>query len=156
MRCAGIIIYPKYLNEKELAAIISSTNVPIIVINHTVEDRPHCSITTDHYQSAFKMMEYIIHQGHKDIAIIRGNVCSGTDQLRYKAYRDVLDKYNLPYQRAYEEQGNWTLEGGFSAAQRLLKASRNFTAVMACNDDMAIGASKVFKSAGVSASYSAY
>ncbi|MFA0142097.1 LacI family transcriptional regulator [Vibrio kanaloae] len=149
MRCAGIIIYPKYLNEKELAAIISSTDVPIMVINHAVEELPHCSITTDHYQSAFKMMEYIVHQGHKDIAIIRGNVCSGTDQLRYQAYRDVLAKYNLPCQKGYEEQGNWMLEGGFSAAQRLLQSSGNFTAVMACNDDMAIGASKAFKNAGL-------
>ncbi|MGR5285496.1 LacI family DNA-binding transcriptional regulator [Vibrio maritimus] len=149
MRCAGIIIYPKYLNEKELATIISNTDVPIMVINHTVEELPHCSITTNHYQSAFQMMEYIVEQGHKDIAIIRGNVCSGTDQLRYQAYRDVLKKHQLPYKKVYEQQGNWTLEGGFLAAQNLLQASADVTAVMACNDDMAIGASKAFNKAGV-------
>lgn len=149
MRCAGIIVYPKYLNEGELASIISSTDVPIMVINHTLEALPHCAVTTDHYRSACNMMEYIIAQGHKQIAVIRGNVYSGTDKARYQAYRDVLTKYNLPYQPAYEQQGNWTLAGGFAAAQRLLQEAVKFTAVMACNDDMAIGASKAFKDAGL-------
>ncbi|MCG3727316.1 LacI family transcriptional regulator [Vibrio cincinnatiensis] len=150
MRCAGIIIYPKYLNEKELASIIASSDIPIMVINHKIEERPQYAITTDHYQSALKMMEYIVEQGHKQIAIIRGNVCSGTDKQRYQAYRDVLEKYHLPYQGNQEQQGNWTLKGGYLAAQRILETSPQITAVLACNDEMAIGASKAFKKAGLS------
>ncbi|NNN44265.1 MULTISPECIES: LacI family DNA-binding transcriptional regulator [unclassified Vibrio] len=150
MCCTGIIIYPKYLNDKELASIISNADIPIMVINHDIEELPQYAITTDHYQSAVKMMEYIVGQGHKHIAIIRGNVCSGTDKQRYQAYRDVLAKYHLPYQCEREQQGNWTLEGGYLAAQRLLETSVQVTAVLACNDDMAIGASKAFKKAGLS------
>lgn len=149
MRCTGIIIYPKYLNDKELASIISNADIPIMVINHDIEELPQYAITTDHYQSAVKMMEYIVGQGHKHIAIIRGNVCSGTDKQRYQAYRDVLAKYHLPYQCEREQQGNWTLEGGYLAAQRMLETSVQVTAVLACNDDMAIGASKAFKKAGL-------
>ncbi|WP_375753847.1 LacI family DNA-binding transcriptional regulator [Vibrio sp. HN007] len=149
MKCAGIIVYPKFLNEKDLGEIISSTETPIVVLNKTVSDYPDNAVTTDHYQSACLLIEHFVQQGHREIAIIRGNINSGTDKQRYQAYRDVLQKHGIPINIEFEQQGNWRPEGGYAAAQALLKASHKPTAVIANNDDMAIGAMKAFQTAGI-------
>lgn len=149
MRCAGIIIYPKYLDEQELADIISGTDTPIMVINRAIPQMPDNAITTNHYQSAVLMMEYIIGQGHKEVAIIRGKVGSASAQQRYQAYLDTLKNHGLMTSEALSVQGDWTIESGFNAAQQLLERGKPFSAVLACNDDMALGAIKAFHRAGL-------
>ncbi|MDG3087982.1 LacI family DNA-binding transcriptional regulator [Vibrio hannami] len=149
MKCAGIIVYPKFLNEQDLGEIISGTDTPIIVLNKSVSDYSSHSVTTDHYPSACLMMEHIVQQGHRDIAIIRGNVNSTTDKQRYQAYRDILYKYNIQINSDYERQGNWRPEEGYKAAEKLMEVTPRPTAVIACNDDMAVGAIKAFHNAGL-------
>ncbi|MGF1749124.1 LacI family DNA-binding transcriptional regulator [Vibrio cionasavignyae] len=150
MKCAGIIVYSKYLNEKELAEIISRTTTPIMVLNRPVSEHPQHAITTNHYQSACLMMEHLVQNGHRSIAIIRGNPNSGTDQQRYRAYREVLEKHGLPIDKELEQCGNWALKGGYLAAVRLLECDRRPSAILACNDDMAMGAMRAFSNAGLS------
>ncbi|MCL9775325.1 LacI family DNA-binding transcriptional regulator [Vibrio methylphosphonaticus] len=150
MKCAGIIVYSKYLNEKELSEIISRTTTPIMVLNRPVSDHPQHAITTNHYQSACLMMEHLVQNGHRSIAIIRGNPNSGTDQQRYRAYRDVLESHGLPIHKAFEQCGNWALKGGYLAVQQLLECAVRPTAVLACNDDMAMGAMRALNNAGLS------
>ncbi|MFA0439049.1 transcriptional regulator [Vibrio sp. 10N.286.49.C2] len=149
MKCAGIIVYAKYLNEKELGDLISSTDTPIMVLNRNVSEYPNNAITTDHYRSACMMVEHIVEKGHTDIAIIRGNPNSLTDLQRYQAYRDTLTKYGLPLRPEFEQQGNWMLAGGYSAAEALLQGIKTPTAILACNDDMAVGAMKALTNAGL-------
>lgn len=148
MKCAGIIIYPQCLSESEIAQIIESTDTPILVLNREMPSSPEHAITTDHYQSACVMMEHIIEQGHRQIAVIRGKSGSSTDEQRFAAYRDTLSKYKIAYDELRVVQGDWTMESGYTSAQDLLANDTSFTAVLSENDDMAIGAMKAFLEKG--------
>ncbi|WP_234418495.1 substrate-binding domain-containing protein [Dongshaea marina] len=148
MKCAGIIVYPHYLSEQELTEIIDSTSTPIIVLNRDLVSHPDQSIVTNHYQSAYLMMEHILEQGHRDIAFIRGATGSLTDQQRFAAYQDALSKHDLEFASQRVVSGNWTLETGYRAAKELVQRGVDFSAVVAGNDDMALGAMKAFSELG--------
>ncbi len=149
MHCAGIIIYPTYLNDEELSEIIRSTSIPVIVINREMTALPQCAVRIDHYQSSVCMMEHLIQQGHRDIAIIRGPENSNAARQRMKAYIDTLLEHHIMMHPKLITVGDWTIESGYAAANQLLLMQQKFTAVLASNDDMALGAIKAFQMQGI-------
>ncbi|MGO2474317.1 LacI family DNA-binding transcriptional regulator [Vibrio casei] len=148
MKCAGIIVYPKYLTEKDLKAIIDSTLTPIVVLNRNLSSDPQHCITTDHYSNASLMVEYILKQGHENIAFIRGLSDSSTGIQRLCAYKDTLKKHGIEVNQERIVAAKWTPESGYLAAKKLVKSGVDFTAVLAGNDDMALGAMKAFMELG--------
>lgn len=147
MKCAGIVVYPKYLSNPELTAIIESTNIPITVLNRPLD--PY-SVTTDHYYSALMMMEHILDQGHHRIAFIRGTDGSVTGEIRYQAYCDQLAKHGIDHDPNLVVNGDWTPESGYQAAQELAGRQADFSAILSGNDDMALGAMKALLELGYS------
>lgn len=145
MKCAGIIVYPQYLTPAQLTEIINSTDTPIIVINRNLQGH---SVTTDHYKSASMMMEYIINSGHQHIAFIKGREDSATGQQRFQAYCNQLTAHGFAIDDHLIVQGQWTPESGYQAAKRLVDNSAPFTAVLAGNDEMALGSIKAFTELG--------
>ncbi|WGY48718.1 LacI family DNA-binding transcriptional regulator [Vibrio sp. ABG19] len=145
MKCAGIVVYPKYLSDRALTEIIQATPTPITVLNRSLE--PY-SVTTDHYHSAVMMMEHILQQGHRRIAFIRGSNGSVTGEIRYQAYCDQLAQHGLTPDPQLIVQGNWTPESGYHAAQQLIARKTDFSAVLSGNDDMALGAMKALMELG--------
>ncbi len=147
MRCKGIIVYPKYLSEQELSELVARSPVPIVMINQL---SPHheSSVASDHYQSALAVMEHLIDYGHQEIAFIAGREHSFTATQRLQAYGDALKKHALTLDARRIAQGDWTPQSGYLAAKALLASGAKFSAVLAGNDEMALGAIKAFFECG--------
>ena len=148
MKCAGIVVYPSFLNEDEMADIIESSETPIVVINRHQTSHPECAFVTDHYQSAVQMMEYIISQGHKEIGFIQGVEGSASGECRFAAYRDVLAKHHIAYREDWVSEGHWLPEGGYQATKQLFAQGQQVSAILAGNDEMAFGAMKALYEMG--------
>ncbi len=149
MKCAGIVVYPHYLSLQELDEIISHTETPIVVINRSLKVNEHNAMVTDHYHGAALIMDYILAQGHKEIAFITGLPDSSTGQNRLQAYRDKLKQSGIRYNSKRVVQSDWSLEGGYQAAVSLLDSGCAFSAVLAGNDEMAFGAMKALRERGL-------
>lgn len=148
MKCAGIIVYPKHLNVEALDDIVENSTTPIVVINRQLDRCVEQSVFMDHYESAGLLMDYILQQGHKEIAFISGMVGSYSSHYRQSAYQDRLKKHNIALDPQRIVGGEWSLESGYLAVRELLSREIHFTAILAGNDDMAIGAMKALKDAG--------
>jgi DNA-binding LacI/PurR family transcriptional regulator len=92
--------------------------------------------------------EYLISLGHRKIACLSGPLTWECSSLRRRGWRQALEKQKLPLGPAVE--GEWSAEGGFAAARRLLNSRRKFSAVVAANDQIALGAIKACSQAGLS------
>lgn len=149
MRCAGILIYPEYLGAQELSEIMAASNTPIIVINRELAGCEQNCVFMDHYHSTELMMDYVIAQGHREIAFIQGREHSSSGQLRYQAYCDKLAANQLELNPELVVSGSWSLESGYRAAQDLLARDVPFSMIVAGNDDMAGGAMKALREAGL-------
>jgi len=148
LRCDAIIIYPRFLSVDAMDLIIDQYKQPIMVVNRKLrKHQSHC-IFCDHKGASFQATQHLIEQGHRDIAFISGSMDSPTAIERLSGYKEALAAHGLPLSDALIVQGKWTPACGADAVKSLLAAKTPFSAVLASNDDMAIGAMKALHQAG--------
>ncbi len=149
LRCDAIIIYPRFISIDALDEIIHQHKQPIMVINRKLlKNDSHC-IYTDHKESSFRAVNYLIEQGHREIAFITGSLDSHTGLQRLSGYKEALYQHHIPLCNDRIRQGKWTPASGAAAVQSLLAGHVSFSAIVASNDDMAIGALKALSGAGI-------
>jgi len=122
---------------------------PFVVVNQRVEGDGVSYVDIDHYGGAQEAVRYLIRQGHRAIAHIRGPREHRHAEERYRAYVDTLLEHGIPLQKEYIVEGNFRRLSGRVAMERLLEAHPLPTAIFAGNDKMAIGALQVAKERGL-------
>jgi LacI family transcriptional regulator len=94
----------------------------------------------DNFAGARDATAYLVGLGHDRIALIDGPPGLMTCTERLAGYRAGLEQHKLPYRRSLVLTGDFTEDGGGTAARRLLRMKRRPTAIFALNDLMAVGA----------------
>lgn len=150
MKCAGIMIYTKYLTARELDKIVKSCPVPIVVLNQKLKNHSENSIFIDHYRGGLKMMDFLHSMGHRKIAYISGKTKSRSNSARQKAWREKMTEYGQVITDDMIVHGTWSMQSGYDATVDLIRSKADFTAILAGNDDMALGAIKALKESGKS------
>lgn len=149
LRCDGIIIYPRFLSVDEMDDIIDKYNKPVMVVNRKLrKHQSHC-IYCDHKGSGLQSTRALIERGHRNIAFITGSMDSPTAIERLSGYKEALSAAGLPVNDALIIPGKWTPASGAAAVEALLAGGQTFSAILASNDDMAIGAIKKLNEAGI-------
>jgi LacI family asc operon transcriptional repressor len=126
--------------------IVEKCEQPIMVLNRRLrKNSSHC-VWSDHKASCQDAVSQLIAKGHRDIAFITGSLDSPTGVERLSGYKDALAQHGIPL-RELIAQGSGTRQrrGG----SELLARGERFTALVASNDDMAIGAMKQLHDSGV-------
>lgn len=149
LRCDGVIIYPRFLTTDEMDSIIAQHKHPILVINRRLRKHDSYCIYSDQKRSSSAAVEQLIALGHRDIAFITGSLDSPTGRERLAGYHAALTKHGIAVEDALVVEGKWQAQYGMTAVQQLLKQGRNFTALVASNDDMAVGALKALAAAQI-------
>ncbi len=149
LRCDAIIIYPRFLTVDAMDLIIDKYKQPIMVVNRKLrKNHSHC-IFCDHQGSSYHATQYLIERGHQNIAFITGSLDSPTAIERLSGYKAALAASSLPVQDELIVQGKWTPTSGALAVELLLDSNVPFSAIIASNDDMAIGAIKKLDEVGM-------
>jgi len=94
-------------------------------------------------------MQYIAEKlgGKGKVVILLGDLANNSTTNRTKGIKEVLAKY--PQIKIEQEQtGIWLRDRGMTLVNDWLTQGREFNAVLANNDEMAIGAAMALKSAG--------
>ncbi|WP_288474329.1 LacI family DNA-binding transcriptional regulator [uncultured Pantoea sp.] len=142
LRCDGIIIYPRFLSIDALDAIISRHKQPILVINRRLRINQSYCIFSDQHASSAAAVNHLLAQGHREIAFITGSLDSPTGVERLSGYRAALAAQGIDADPDRIVTGKWTAQSGMAAIDTLLARGVSFSALVASNDEMAIGAIK--------------
>jgi DNA-binding LacI/PurR family transcriptional regulator len=101
-------------------------------------------------------LEHLVSLGHRQIAFFKGHAGSIDTEERWQAIVKHSAQLGIEVDRRLTAQlerltgtAISAIEEGYSAAQKLLKSSRSFTALFAFNDMSAIGAVNAFRDAGM-------
>jgi len=149
MRCDAIIIYPRFLSVEEMDDIIQKHEQPIMVLNRRLrKNSSHC-VWSDHKASCQTAVSQLIDMGHREIAFITGSLDSPTGIERLSGYKEALAQHHIPLKDALIVEGKWNPESGAAGVSMLLSRGEIFTALVASNDDMAIGAVKQLHDSGI-------
>lgn len=109
------------------------------------------SVATDDRQAARCAMDSLIALGHRKFVIVGGDrEVSDTSRLRYEGCLQSFRKHGIDYDEKLDYQGvRFSYQGGYNATQQLIANGREFTALFAIADVMAIGAIRALHNNGL-------
>ncbi len=103
----------------------------------------------DNVGGARSATEHLIELGHQRIAYIDGPAGLFASQERFAGYREALAAAGIDFDDGLVERGEYSVAGGQDALKTLMDRGRDFTAVFASNDAMAIGCVKELRRRGL-------
>ncbi|HPF46472.1 MAG: LacI family DNA-binding transcriptional regulator [Alphaproteobacteria bacterium] len=127
----------------------NNSNVPIVNVCDCIRGTDMPTIELDNAAAARKMTDYLISQGHKNIAIITGTLDSTITQDRLSGYKEALKNASIKFNPNNINVGDYSFLSGMSATRMLMKYQAPPTAIFCMNDEMAIGAIKQAKLMGL-------
>ena len=148
-QCDAIVLYTRYMSEKAIMKLINSVQMPLIVINRDVSQARERCVFFEQQEAAFNAVEYLISQGHREIACMTVPIHTPTGKARLTGYRKALEKHGIPWDESRVKYGDSGMTRGYELCQELLSEKVVFSALFACNDDMALGSSKALHQAGL-------
>jgi LacI family transcriptional regulator len=121
---------------------------PFVAFGRSLED-DYSYIDVDGATGMQQLVEHCVELGHRRIALILSPWELMFTGQRYAGYRQGLEQAGLPLREEYAVQGDLTQQGGLEAALRLLELAEPPTAILACNDLMALGAMSAIEQSGL-------
>ena len=131
-----------------------AAGIPLVYVNRRPDqaDLPKgvVTVTSNDVEAGRLQMQYVAEKlgGKGKIVILLGDLANNSTTNRTKGVKEILDKY--PDIKIEQEQtGIWLRDKGMTLVNDWLTQGREFNAVVANNDEMAIGAAMALKTAGV-------
>ena len=146
------ILFLGGINEhfrRDFAAI----DIPCVVVTNDASTLPYknlSSVSTDDSEAGRCAIEMLISLGHRKIAVIGGDrEVSDTSRLRYEGCIRAFSEHQIPFDPEKDYQGvRYSYQDGYRATKALMASGREFTALFASADVMAIGAIRALRESG--------
>lgn len=145
-RVEGAVVNPVSDNADEF----SRFGLPFVLIGSSAERFPdHSSVGSDIAQAVRIGMDHLVSKGHSAPALILGSTARIARARFVRTVHEHCIERDIDPAILMTEDGDYTVEGGHAAMQRLLQRSRiGHLAVFAANDLMALGAMMAVREAG--------
>ena len=127
--------------------------VPCVLVTNDGSGLPFenlSSITSDDALAGRMAIEHLVALGHRKFAVIGGDRdVSNISRLRYQGCLDVFRENGIPFDGELDyETIRFSYADGYKAIQNLISRGREFTALFAMSDVMAIGAIRALHDMG--------
>ncbi len=137
--------------EREEIEKLHEMGFPYCLINQTFTESSFHSIDAMHYEGSFNAVSHLIQQGFSRIAFLNGPLEYSNSSERLKGYIAALNKAGIAYNQNLVHQGNYSRTSGYQLAASLATKLKEFDAIFAANDRMAIGIIQGLREKGVNA-----
>lgn len=146
--CIGIVAITYGMRSIGLLEV--RPDLPVVVVDPS-EPQPAdwMTIAGTNWAGAKAATEHLIGLGHRRIGWVGGPVESEASSDRLHGYRAALQSAGIPLDESIETNGEFTVEFGRSAAPQLLGLPNRPTALVAANDEIAIGVIEAARSLGL-------
>ncbi|WP_024345737.1 LacI family DNA-binding transcriptional regulator [Lacrimispora indolis] len=154
----GIVFLGGYFShsKEELEQLTVPYVLSTIGIAEYLGESPDFScVSVDDYGESYKMTDYLCKLGHKKILILTAaSDDESIGRLRLEGYKKALADNGItpsPSLMVFSDECEecYTMDNGYRMMNRVLRENREFTAVYAISDSIAIGACKaIFEQGG--------
>ncbi|MEB0045944.1 MULTISPECIES: sugar ABC transporter substrate-binding protein [unclassified Pseudomonas] len=139
---------------KKITEAAVKAGIPLVYVNRRPDDlklpKGVVTVASNDLEAGEMQMQYLAEKmgGKGDIVILLGDLANNSTTNRTKGVKEVLAKYpNIKIEQ--EQTGTWLRDKGMTLVNDWLTQGRKFDAVVANNDEMAIGAAMALQQAGV-------
>lgn len=135
----GLLLVPPYAELLAESDYFRRLGVPAVAIAGAAPLAGMQTVRIDNRLAADQLTSHLIQRGHRRIAFIAGPLDHGDSQARLLGFQDAMDRHGLRAKPAFIRSGRFSFQSGCEAAEALLALRTRPTAVLASNDDMALG-----------------
>ncbi len=137
-RIDGVVVARVQRDDPRITFLKEARHPFVVFGRSNANDYPY--IDVDGRAGIRQIVLHLARLGHRRIAFILSPPQLAFTTLRYEGYCQGLDEAGLSLRDDYVVEGDLTRASGHAAALRLLALPEPPTAIVACNDSMAIGA----------------
>jgi LacI family transcriptional regulator len=134
----GVVLPEPMCDRQDLLKVLLGAGLPVVRIAPHSDEGTTFDICIDNHQAAYDMTAYLIGLGHKRIAFIKGPADHGDANVRLTGFRKAMNDAGLPIDEEICVQGTFDYSAGVIAAEQLLAIKPLPTAILACNDEVAV------------------
>lgn len=147
-RCDALILHVEAISDYDLLQW-AKQEPPVVLVGRYVAELADRCIHLDNVAGGYLATKHMIEHGHRAIAHITGWMAIEDARARMEGYRRALAEAGIPFDEMLVVEGDFVEEGGGRATRRLLERDREFTALVAANDQTAAGALHVLREHGL-------
>ena len=137
----GLVLATSRMSDAAIK--VTGRQKPMVVLNRSIPEVP--SLTTDNLSGVRQVLEYLQRLGHRSVTYVAGPEASWADGARWRAVLEVGTRLKVATRRVGPFPP--TVRGGEEAAAKLMSPLP--TAVLAYNDQIAIGVINQLAEAGI-------
>ncbi|KRG14571.1 catabolite control protein A [Lederbergia galactosidilytica] len=146
----GIVFMGGHITETHIDEFKRSP-VPVVLAGSIDPSGGVPSINIDYRQATYDAVSSLIEQGHKHIGFVIGPLNNPINlEQKLVGYKDALEAAGIEFQEEYVVEGDETYESGLEVWSKFTEMEKRPTAIIAGNDDMAIGIMNGAQDEGVS------
>jgi LacI family transcriptional regulator len=140
-RVGGLVLTPPISEIPEVLDELKSRNIRFVRIlsGSQAPDKKSPCVFVDDRTAAYRITQYLIDLGHKDIAFLSGDKEHKSSSERLAGYKQALKDNRIRANKHLILSGEFAFESGVKRTRHLLARSSRPTAVFACNDEIAAG-----------------
>jgi len=139
---SGVIFVPTAAEDERNRVIIKKferNKIPVVLADRTLPGVDIDYVTTDNFDGAYQLTNYLIRMGHKKIAIALSTLFS-TERLRFEGYKKALEENNIQIDPSIiiADSGPFIEKRYMQYARKLLAKKKKVSAIFAGHDRIAL------------------
>ncbi len=147
--CDGLVLYLENPVRDDVAAIIKSANIPVIMIGGDQSGLARAVIKVDNFGGAKAAIRYLLESGHRDIVHLSGPLAYRDTRARLSGIDAAITKAGLAKSTVHVVHGEFLEQFGYDETLNLLDSGRQISAIFAGDDDIAAGVILALKERGL-------
>lgn len=126
------------MHDRKINHVLHDIQKPVVYC-YCYTDGEGSSVRYSNEKTAYQVTRNLIDEGHKNIGVINGLEGSEPAQLRFRGFSKALAESGIELKPENVVRGDWSYQHGKEAARKLLSRKDYPDAIVAMNDEMAVG-----------------
>lgn len=148
---AGLIMATAAFRDDPAVRVCRDKGIPVVLINRGMDNADISAVLNDDRMGIASAVDHLVKLGHRQIAHVAGPQSTYTGMVRHQAFVDSMRTRGLVTDSALTVvAAGYSIPAGDMAFTALLDRGRPFSAVIAANDQLALGCLDAMARSGLS------
>lgn len=134
----GLILASVTLGDPTVQRLVKE-GFPVVMVNRHLKNEIGDYVVIDNCKGAQQLINHLIKNGYRDIAIITGPDHMSTSVERLEGYQLAMQENGIALKRNSIQHVKFSRREGFKAALKILGKKDRPEAIFGCNDYIALG-----------------